>query len=260
MKGPAALLVKLIDQNPLISFFVLTYVFTWSLLPLAATSIPASLVALCGPAFAAMVVAACEKQRERREFYARVTDWRIPPGWYLLALLLPLPITVFRSYLEQLLGAQGEMVIQPISVLGLIVFVLVAGEEIGWRGFALPRLIPRFGNFGASVILGVIWAFRHLPLFYMPSMPQFGGPFLPYIAYTVSLSLILTFLSLGSRGSVVIATLFHGAVNTIGLTNGAASHEMRGYSNALSYGLAAVLIFAVIWYRQKRNQSMPLQS
>lgn len=253
MNSPAVFVVNQIRRFPLTSFFFLSYLFTWSLLPLAAISIPASLLALCGPAFAAGVVAACDTPMERRAFSQRLTDWHISPGWYVAALSLPLPITLFRSYLEQSLGASGEIVFQPISVLGLIVFVLVAGEEIGWRGFALPRLVPRFGALGGSVIVGVLWAFWHLPLFYMPTMPQYGGPFLPYTGYTVALSMILTVLAAGTRGSVVIATLFHGAVNTFGLTNTAAGHDLRGYSNALSYGVAGVILFAVARYWRTRR-------
>ncbi len=242
-------LAKLIRQTPLSSYFVLSFLFTWSLLPLAATSIPISLAALCGPAIAAFIVMGIMDHEERRKFYTCVTEWRIPLCWYIIALLLPLPITALRSSLEKALGANGTIEFQSISLLSLVVFILVVGEEVGWRGFALPRLVPRFGRLGASVIIGIVWAFWHLPLFFISSMPQYGSPFLPFIGYTVALSVILTFLAQGTRGSVVIATLFHGAVNTFGLTNSAASSTLRGHSNALCYGLAA-LIIALVWWRQ----------
>jgi membrane protease YdiL (CAAX protease family) len=234
-------------RAPLPSYFGLTFLFTWSLLPTASTSIPASLVALCGPAVAAFVVAASTGGEAWRRFSLRMTHWRIPVHWYLLALLLPIPITALRSGFEYVWGARGAIEVQPISALGLIVFVLVAGEEAGWRGFALPRLLPRFGPLGASIVIGTIWAVWHLPLFRMPGMPQFGSPFPPFIAYTIALSVILTFLASRTQGSVVIATAFHGAVNTFGVVNTAAGPGLRGWSNALSYGLAALLIAAAAW-------------
>jgi membrane protease YdiL (CAAX protease family) len=234
-----------------VSYVGLAFLFTWSLLPVAATSIAVSLVALCGPAVAALVVTAGGSREERQHFFTRVTDWRIAPPWYLVALLLPLPITAFRSGLEYALGARGGVELQAISALGVVVFFLVAGEEIGWRGFALPRLLPRFGPLGASAVVGIVWAFWHLPLFYIPAMPQFGTPFPAFIVYTIALSVLLTFLALQSRGSVVIATLFHGAVNTIGVVNTAAGPSLRGWSNALSYGVAALLVVAS-WERSRR--------
>jgi len=69
-------------------------------------------------------------------------------------------------------------------------------------------------------------------------MPQYGTPFIPYIGYLIGLSILITYLALPTAGSVIVATLFHGAVNTFGLTNTAAAGGMRGRTNFLSYGLA----------------------
>lgn len=243
-------MLRLIRRTPLASFLVLAFVFTWALLPLAAASIPVSLVALCGPAVAAFVVTAVQGGQGRREFLARLTDWRLPLRWVVLALALPLLVSAVRSVAELALGARGAIELQPITPLSLVVFVLVAGEEIGWRGFALPRLLLRFGPWGASVVLGIVWALWHWPLFSMPSMPQYGSPFAAFTLYTIGLSGILTFLALGTRGSVVLATLFHGAVNTFGVVHTAADSTLRGWSNALCYGLTALLIGIVAWRRR----------
>jgi membrane protease YdiL (CAAX protease family) len=235
-----------ISLAPLAWFIGIAFAFTWSLLPLAATSIPISLVALCGPAVAAFLVTAFEDRGQRREFFARMTDWRIPVRWYVLALTLPLLVSTIRSGVEYLCGARGAIEVQPITPLSLIVFVLVAGEEIGWRGFALPRLLPRSGPWLASPIVGMVWALWHLPLFSMPSMPQYGSPFFAFIIYTIALSVILTFLALQTRGSVILATLFHGAVNTFAVVNTAATPTLRGWTNALCYSLVALLI-GMMW-------------
>jgi membrane protease YdiL (CAAX protease family) len=229
-------------------WLALTFLFTWALLPWAQSSIAVSLIALCGPAVAAGTVALLGIDDDRHGLKTRLTEWRVRPRWYVLALTLPVAISLVRSGVEHTWGARGAVHVQTIAPLSVIVFVLVAGEEIGWRGFALPRLLRRFGPWIASVILGVIWAVWHLPLFRMPGMPQYGSPFPAFVIYTISLSVILTFLALGTRGSVIIATLFHGAVNTFGFVNTAAHASMRGWSNAVSYGLVALVVVAVSWH------------
>jgi len=239
-------------RAPLGCFFAVSIAFTWALLPWAATSIAVSLVALCGPAVAATVVAWAQGRSAIGELRRRGTDGRHAIGWYLAALLLPLPITAARSGLEYLAGARGDFALQPISGLSLVVFFLVVGEELGWRGFALPHLLRRFGPWSASAALGAIWGAWHLPLFFIAGMPQFGTPFLPFVLYTVALSVVLTFLAQHTRGSVVIATAFHGAVNTLGVVDEAASPTLRGWTNAASYGLAALVIGMVAWSRPRR--------
>jgi membrane protease YdiL (CAAX protease family) len=234
-------------RYPLGTFLLLTFAFTWVLLPAARASIAVSLVALCGPAVAALATAALRGSPDLRDLTARITLWRVPVRWYAVALLAPLPISALACWIEVLLGAPGPIRLAPIAPLQAIVFLLVIGEEIGWRGFALPILLSRWGPWRASVALGVVWALWHLPLFYLPGMPQFGSPFVPFIAYTSALSILLTILAQRTRGSVVIATLLHGAVNTFLFVNAAATPVQRGWGNALSYGLAAVAAGVVRW-------------
>jgi uncharacterized protein len=236
---------------PLTTFFGLAFALTWALLPLARTSVVVSLLALLGPAAAALITAGLGGREPQRDLRMRVALWRVPISWYVVALLLPFPISALRSVVEYLSGATGPIQLQPISALGLIVFGLVAGEEVGWRGFALPRLLSRFGPWSASALLGLLWALWHLPLFYMPGMPQYGTPFPSYVPYLAALSVILTVLALETKGSVIIATLFHGAVNTFGIVNAGATAPQRGWGNALTYGAVALLIGVFAWPRRR---------
>jgi membrane protease YdiL (CAAX protease family) len=244
-----AFLLACVRRSPVITFFVLAYACTWMLLPFAGRSIVVSLLALMGPAVAAVTTAALCGRDVLDDLRTRTARWRVPVRWYVLALAMPLPISAFRTGIEFMSGAAGPIHWQTISALGLMVFVLVAGEEIGWRGFALPRLLARLGPWTASVTVGLLWAMWHLPLFYMAGMPQSGTPFLPYIIYVIGLSMILTFLGTRTGGSVVIATVFHGAVNTFGIVNGGATALQRGWGNALSYGVVALALGAVAWRR-----------
>lgn len=240
-------LARMARRSPLATYLLITFGFTWVLLPFARTSIPVSLAALFGPAIGAWITAMLCGDESRRDLRERTLRWRMPARWYAAAALLPVPISAFASGLEYLLGAHGAVGFQPISALSLLVFTLVIGEEIGWRGFALPRLLERFGPWSASVVLGLAWALWHLPLFFMTSMPQHGRPFSAFAIYTIALSALLTYFAQSTRGSVIIATLFHGVVNTFVVENTAASPALRGWGNAAAYGLAAMIIGVAAW-------------
>lgn len=233
------------------SFTAITFLFTWSLLPFASRSIAVSLVALFGPAVGAVVVSALMGPDEWRTLRRRASDWRVGVGWYLVALGLPIIVSAARSIGERLAGASGAFELQPVTPLSIVVFAMVFGEELGWRGFALPRLLERNGPWAASIAVGVTWAAWHLPLFYMPGMPQFGSPFVAFIVYTIGLSLLLTWLAIPTGASVVLATVFHGAVNTFGIVVVDATPAQRGWANAISYLVAGVLIGAIAWRRRR---------
>jgi hypothetical protein len=97
---------------------------------------------------------------------------------------------------------------QVLPALALALF-LGPIEEFGWRGLALPLLQRRYAPFWAGLILGVIWALWHIPSFLMSGTPQSAWSFGPYFAGVVALSIILTPLFNVSRGSLLIAVLFH---------------------------------------------------
>ena len=236
---------------PIIWFVVLTFAFTWALLPAASSSIAVSLVALCGPAVAARIVAGLCGKAAWQDLRDRIERWRVPVQWYVAALLVPIATSALARGIELLGGAPNAVHLISITPLQLAVFVLVAGEEIGWRGFLLPRLLDRMGPRTASAVIGVIWAVWHLPLFSMPGMPQYGSPIPAFVLYTTALSVLLTRLAQVTNGSVILATLFHGTVNTFGFTNIAATPMQRGWANAMAYGLVALIVGTISWRKTK---------
>ena len=88
-----------------------------------------------------------------------------------------------------------------------------AGEEIGWRGYALPRLAARFGLAPASIVLGVIWAVWHLPFFVMPGGDTYRQSFPAYLTSVTALSVALSFLYWRTNGSLLMTMLMHAAIN-----------------------------------------------
>jgi uncharacterized protein len=102
---------------------------------------------------------------------------------------------------------------RTVSMLIFGQFVVVVGEEPGWRGFALPRLIARFRPIRGTLILGIAWAVWHLPLFMIAGTPQYRTSFLPFALMLMAWSMVITLLVLRAQGSVIPPMLFHASVN-----------------------------------------------
>ena len=86
-------------------------------------------------------------------------------------------------------------------------------EEFGWRGVALPLLQRKIAPVWAGLILGVIWGVWHLPAFLLSGTPQGAWSFTPFFAGSVAVSVIVTALFNSSRGSILLAALFHFQLN-----------------------------------------------
>ena len=129
------------------------------------------------------------------------------------------------------------------------------GEELGWRGYALPKLLQRFSPLVASLILGMVWSLWHLPTFFLPGTPQYQQPVVAFLIMTTVYSIMLSWIFLHSRGSVLIATLFHGAINVSqGFFMAGTEPSSRYWWLALAYGgtalgLASVLGTKLAWRR-----------
>ena len=121
-----------------------------------------------------------------------------------------------------------------------------AGEEIGWRGYALPRLSRQLGLAPASVVLGVVWAVWHLPLFFIPASDTFGQSFPLYLLQVVALSVALAWLYWRTDGSLLLVMLMHAAVNN---TKDIVPSAVEGATDplALSTSLVAWLTASLFW-------------
>jgi membrane protease YdiL (CAAX protease family) len=121
-----------------------------------------------------------------------------------------------------------------------------AGEEIGWRGYALPRLSKRCGLAAASVILGMIWACWHLPLFFAPESDTFHQSFPLYLMQVTALSVAAAWLYWRTEGSLLLVMLLHAAINN---TKDIVPSALPGVTNvlALSPSLVSWLTLALLW-------------
>lgn len=142
--------------------------------------------------------------------------------WFVIALALQPLITLAALGIEGLLAGPG-MTLSAfpgwLTFLSYFIGMLATAvwEEIGWRGFALPRLQQRYSPLAASLVLGLFWGLWHLPLVLNPIEEMAALPVWAILPYMLALSILYTWLYNRSRGSLSVVTLFHGMTNAIAL-------------------------------------------
>jgi len=213
--------MKLLKQHPIIAFFVLAFALAWSIrIGMNIASIdaaPLKLLAEFVPAIAALIVtAAVNGKAGVRTLLGRVRKFRVNPWWYVLVLIGPAALQLVSIGAFVLVGGPGGQFQFPGLVLPIILtigIILSVGEEIGWRGFALPHLQSRSNPVVASLIIGVLWAFWHVPgditNLSLLTLPSTYIAFLWFLGLTVSGSVLMTWVYNRTGGSLLLMTLFH---------------------------------------------------
>jgi uncharacterized protein len=213
-----------------LKYFALTFAFTWALWVPAALEargvisslpVPATFLGAFGPMVAAIVVTALEGGRAGlRSLLGRIVRWRVAPIWYAVAILGPFVLTLAAIALHVALGGQppspGLLVGALPTLLIVVVYMIITvalGEEVGWRGYALPALQARYSALVASLILGVLWALWHLPVFFNPDTHYSNLPFLLFLAYMVAFAVLITWVFNSAEGIVLMAIFFHAVMN-----------------------------------------------
>jgi len=103
-----------------------------------------------------------------------------------------------------------------LSIVPMFILIgIVNGEELAWRGFAMPRLQAKYNALNSSIIKGAIWAVFHLPLFFTAtSSSQADETFIGFLVSNVAITFLYTWILNNTHGSVLLAYLFHAASNT----------------------------------------------
>ena len=177
-----------------------------------------------GPTLSALVVTGASEGREGvRRLLGRIVLWRVGFRWYAFVLLgIPAIVLVSALVMPGALAAFDASAVPRVLFLYVLAgfFFLFAGgpffEEIGWRGFALPRLQRLYGPLVGSLVLGVLWGLWHLPLFLIPSWDTPHGSVLDvalFVVLVLALTVVLTWVFNNTKGSVLLAILAHGSLN-----------------------------------------------
>jgi uncharacterized protein len=243
---------EFVTRHALLVFFVLAFVITWA-------PTPFGVFMAAGPLLSALIVTAVVDGRQGlRSLGSRLVRWRVGWHWYAAALLIPLAVVLGTGGLDVALGAPAS----PIRQLELSSLVLVfavrlvvpifspLGEEPGWRGFALPRLLARRTPLEATLFLGIIVAVWHVPLIWI------AGEDLPpiFLLATVAVTFFYTWLFVHSGGSVLITILAHSTEGTIGReftgTNGFVGADKTHWILLYTAGWCVVAVGLILFDRR----------
>jgi membrane protease YdiL (CAAX protease family) len=221
-------LSSVVKRHPIITFFVLTYAITWAIespLVLLRDTVTDTqglvLIILASnvPSAVAIVLTAIVLGRGAlRKLLGRLLIWRVDLRWYLVVVLGLVAIAGGVVALNALLGGPALRLGMPL--LGVAVFLAFSifpgsalGEEIGWRGYALPRLQPGRSALSASLILAPIWALWHLPLWLTGEPGRTPILYAAFVVSTFALSILLTWVYNSTGGSLLMVVLLHATAN-----------------------------------------------
>jgi membrane protease YdiL (CAAX protease family) len=220
--------MSLVKRHPLITFFVLAYALSWILeSPLVflrdsvtdTQGLILTILASNVPSVLGIVLTATVFGRGAlRKLLGRLLIWRVNPLWYLLLVLGPAALVAGVVPLNALMGGPALSLGMPL--LGIAVFLAfhivpgsALGEEIGWRGYVLPRLQSRMSALSAALIIGPIWALWHLPLWLTGEPGRTPTLYAGFVVSVIALSVILTWVYNSTRGSLLMVVLLHATYN-----------------------------------------------
>jgi membrane protease YdiL (CAAX protease family) len=245
---------------PLVTFFALIYAVMWAcFITVAAAKIPASsplgVLLLDLGTFAPSIVALsltaqAEGRVGVRTLLSGIFRWRVAVRWYVFAVAYIPAIKLTVALVHRLMtGAWPRFGTDPWYVIVLAIAVSTpfqAGEEIGWRGYALPRLAARFGLAPSSILLGLIWACWHIPQFFIPEADTYGQSFIMFAFQVTALSVAMAWLYARSNGSLLLVMLFHATVNN---AKDIVPSAIPGAANSfgLNASLVAWLTVTLLW-------------
>jgi membrane protease YdiL (CAAX protease family) len=220
-------------MRSVLKFFSLTYIVSWTFFiawavvsgptasmisERAVLATPLLLIGVFAPSLVALALTVHANGRAGAAALLRPTlEW--PPGaqWYVFALGYIVALKLAAALLHRLLaGGWPPFGQEPLLLMAGAIVVstpVQAGEEIGWRGYALPRLANSFGLPLASIVLGVIWACWHLPFFFIARSDTFGQCFPVYLLRVTAISVAMAWLYWRTNGSLLLTMILHAAVN-----------------------------------------------
>ena len=243
-RGPLAGTRRVVREQPLVAFFVLAYALSWwpSLIYLTTGSGPPILG--CGPFLAAVTVLALTTGKHGiKALFKSMLKWHVGLRWWMVAILAPVLMTCLAAGLNIALGAPtpsaADLANWPsiFSTALIILLVPIAGgawEEPGWRGYALPRLLTGRSALEASLVLGVLWAFWHVPLFLT------GKQHWSDLLLVLLVSVFVTWLFQNALYSVLVTMVFHSVNNAFS----------GGYVSPMFHGSASVRqswMLVIVW-------------
>jgi membrane protease YdiL (CAAX protease family) len=233
---------QLLRDHPLLAFFVLTFILTWALVLPFGEFFPA------GPLLAAFIVVGLTRGRAGfAELGRRLIQWRVRAIWYVLAIAVPVGVELLTFGINLSLAAGTPFSLAqlaPLSILGAFAVRLVnpldgpLAEEPGWRAFAQPRLQLGRSRLSATLILAVLVACWHLPLWLLPEFGATPSIIVADIFGTLAVTIWYSWLFNHSGGSALLTLIAHSVEGVI--------HPQLFWSNP-AVASQATMVYAAVW-------------
>jgi len=249
-------------MRSLLKFFSLVYIVSWTAWIAAAGISPDTsglvvfrgflyIIGVFAPSIVGLALTAIADGRAGMlALLQRTIKWSVSLRWYVFAVGFMAAIKLTAALLLRIAtgawptfgGAPGYITAFAIPFSTPV----QGGEEIGWRGYALPRLSQGLGLSSASIILGVIWATWHLPFFFIVGNDKSGQSFPVYFLSVTALSVVMAWLYWRTNGSLLLTMLMHAAVNN---TKDIVPSVVSGATNIFSLGASrtAWVTVGLLW-------------
>lgn len=244
-------------------FFLLSYLLSWWTVPFMH-----GMIFPYGPMLAALIVSAVTGGRQGvAKWWHAWTNWRVAWYWYLVGPAFIFGYQGLAYFINLRLGAAVANPIAPPSGVVVLQLLVTGGqwEEPGWTGYALPKILNRSADrsgrneaFNSVLILGVLRAFWHLPLYFYGHILWFD-----IFIFVITFQIIIAWLFKQSGGSLPVVMLFHFASNLIGATMSPVFTNMaRTTYYALFMGIAVLIALIIAAFPQTLGtpQSSPVQN
>jgi membrane protease YdiL (CAAX protease family) len=258
-------------------FFLLTFLWTWAcyfaiilmkLDPYQGAGMVLLILGGCSPTFVGMIMAMATFGKEERISYLHriIKPGRIKTAWWLFILFVFPVFFAAGIGINMMLGGTLPGMVNakailnnPVSFFPLLLLSFMSGpfsEELGWRGYALDKLLDRFGFVRGSLLLGLLWGIWHLPLYLMPQtwhgQMGFGlTGFWMFLLMSVGLSYIMSYVYLKTQRSILSAMMLHLMSNFTAQLMQEVSPRVEVLRSLFIFALGAAL--AVWLVRQGRN-------
>lgn len=221
-----------LQRHPVITFFTLTLAMSWGLYSLLTVPgglglIPsdslvfgiAAFFKQFSPTVAGLItVLVVGGKPGLRAITKSALRWRTRGRWYAVV-LIGLPAVLVSASLGYGLVTGDPLLSESagaslvFAIVAIILFAGISEELFGWRGYALPTMLKRMGPVTASIIIGVAWMLWHVPPWGLIADGVSLGQLLNGVLGTVGLSLVMTWVFLGSGSALLAGVVLHGTYN-----------------------------------------------
>ncbi|URZ00527.1 CPBP family intramembrane glutamic endopeptidase [Clostridium felsineum] len=243
-----------IKKHEALSFIVMTYLFSWIMWGVVYASYTGVIskwiynersrllliLGSFGPTTISIFFTGILYKKEGiKKLLLRLTKWKYNPvyyifviGWYPIMCYITVLIYNFMNNNSNMwFGGKPNLIL--ISTISILIFGGSLGEEIGWRGYLLPRFQEKSSPLKSGLLIGIVWACWHIPLFLISGTSQYGIPFALFLILDIYISVLITWVFNRTNGSLIFPILIHTSYNV---------------SLNLVHGLMPIsFLFALIW-------------